>query len=327
MKKNRALTFVLASLILTGCGETNEVTLYLQDLNVRGPSGNLPLQLTRDPGEGEFHVTPHVGLPGSVSADGFHDGHTPVNGQGVFQVDTVYNGYAVSFTDRGINANTFSGKNLHRQFPSAMVGLDVDYGVSRLIAFSFGAHYSTVGSTGLTGYHAGIAFRQQKGNTGVRFDVGWQWEEFLYDAYTVVTERPLSSQSSTVSFYQDRGKSRQGEFYAALTVNSANPGWYLKPFLQLGITRQGISDIRPAAPQMETWVIPPFFVTSLSPSIVNDKRREFTSTQFIITPGISTDLDESLSIIVGLTLDVETNIEEYSRSTMLVPVIRLDWRL
>ncbi len=330
MKTNNVVvTLLVASfgMVLVGCGETNEVTLYLQDLSVRGPSGQLPLQITRDPEPGEFHVSPRFGMSGSVHADGFNEGHTPVNGQGVFQVDTMVNGFEVSFVDPGVNVNTYSGTNLHREFPSMTMGLDVDYGVSRLVAFSFGVHYSTVGATGLTGYHAGIAFRQHRGNSAVRFDAGWQWDEFLYDAYTVVTERPLSSQSSKVSFYRDRRRDRQGNFYAALTLNSANPDWFFKPFLQLGITNQSISDIRPVAPQTETWLVPPFFVTSLSSAIVNDKRKDFRSTQFVITPGFSTDLDESLSILLGLSLNVETNIQEYSKSLMLVPVVRVDWRL
>ena len=319
---------LLYILLLSGCGETREVTLYMQDLEVQGPAGNLPLQITRNPEAGEFHVTPHVGFSSSIDAAGSIDGHTAVNTRGVYQVDTVYNGSEVTFVDPGnVNTIPFSGSNLHRKFPSAVVGLDVDFGVSRITALSVGVHYSSLDGTGLTGYHAGIAFRQHRGNTALRLDVGWQWEEFLYEAFTIVTDRPLSSQSATVSFYRDKRKSSQGKLYGALTINSTNPDWYLRPFLQLGMMSQGITDIRPSAPQSEPWIVPPFFIAYPSAGIVNDKRREFRSTQFVFTPGMTTDLDESLSVIIGVAVNVETNIDSYSRSVMIVPVVRLDWRM
>jgi hypothetical protein len=206
-------SFVVA-VLLPGCGETRELTFYMQNLEVNGPVTQPPIYITREPKENEIHIIPRVSIPFQKQVDGRIQGHTPVNANGVFYVDTVYrqdNG--VYFQDPGnMNAYQFTGSNLQWKIPSVSVGLDVDVALSRKTSLALGATHSSIGGTGVWTYRAGFGFRERRPeqSMGYRFDVGWMWQEHIYEAATVVTDRPLSGSASTVVFYKDREKERMG---------------------------------------------------------------------------------------------------------------------
>ena len=316
-----------ALVLLCGCGESKELTLYLQDLELRGPVSRLPVHITRDPAEQEISIMPSFWAATGRASSGKIDGHSPVNSGGVFHVDTVRrtdNG--VFFQDPGnVNSRTFDGKNLSWRYPSTGGGLDIDVGLSARWALSLGASYSVAGGKGLWGYRAGLGLRQHKGSLGLRLDVGWDWESFAYESVTLATDRELTSSVSTVANFRDVGVSTMGNLYAALTINGTDPEWALNPFLQIGISRQTMQDYKPTAPKQEGWIIPPYFlVPAQQLLIVHDLRGKFESTRVHLTPGMYLQVDTDLRLLVGARVSIKSGIEDLSDPLLVLPFVQME---
>ena len=319
---------VIPVMLFCGCGESREVTLYLQDLRLRGPVTRLPVHITKDPEQQQITIIPSFWAGTSRSSTGFVEGHSPVNGGGVFQVDTVRrtdNG--VYFRDPGnINSLTYSGKNLSWRYPTTGGGLDVDLGLSAHWALSLGASYSVAGGKGLWAYRAGLGVRNHKGSLGYRLDVGWDWESFAYESVTLATDRELTSSVATVAYFRDVGVSTTGNLYAALTFNGANPDAVVNPFLQVGISRQTLRDYRPTAPERQAWVLPPFFLVPANQLlIVHDLRGKFESTRIHFTPGVYFEVDTGVRLLVGSRVSIESGIEELADPLLVWPFVQLEW--
>jgi hypothetical protein len=323
-----ATTFLLSTLFFS-CGETKEITLYLQDLQVNGPAMSPPIHITRDPEPNELHVMPRFSIGSIQTFTGRIDGHTMVNKNGLFQVDTIIRSDSgIVFQDRGnVNTHPFRGKNLRRSFPSYSVGFDMDFGLSRGVALSLGTNYSSLDGQGLWGYRAGLGFRHHRGSVGFRIDAGWQWEELGHEALTVVTERPLSGSVSTVAFYRDKGKTTFGRAYGSLVLHTVHPDWVVNPFFQLALTSQRLDDLKPTILEEPVWVIPPFFIVPATQNLVNDLRGKFSSTFVHFAPGLYFNLDENISILTGIRISVDTEVEDRSSSTIIAPFVQFDFRL
>ena len=325
-----APVMIIVALLVTlfGCAETKDVTLFMQDLQIHGPIAEPPIHLTEPSGGGEIRIMPRFFFSPYRSTEGRIDGHTNVNGAGVFEVDTIYQqDGGVAFHDSG-NSNLFEfgGRNLMWGFPTATVGLDADIGISSGVALSLGGHYSNIENEGVWGYRVGMGIRQVKESVAWRLDFGWQWETLVYDATTVITERPESGGPSTVYFYQDEGKSTTGRFFAGITINSANPDWTVKPFMQAALTNQAIAEVQPGTPAEYKWILPPFFFVPLNQD-VSDKRGEFLPTFVHVTPGVFLNLNDAVRLVAGVRFSFETQIRELTRSTLIKPVVEIDWRL
>ncbi|MGA9116693.1 MAG: hypothetical protein WB626_07960 [Bacteroidota bacterium] len=317
-------------LLAAGCGETKNVTLYMQDLDVTSPAPGPPLHITRNPAQGEVHITPHLRVSPRRNLRGNVGEHTRVNGRGVFQVDTVYTqGNGVYFADPGgVNSFGYAGRNLRWEVPASFAGVDVDLGLSRAVALSLGAGYAPGAGKGLWGYHAGLGFRRQSGSTALRLDVGLQWQELSYRTRTVVAEQPLGGGVSRVFFYDDPGSSSSARFYGALTVNTVHDDWAVNPFLQVGVASQSVSEFKPVRPAAQAFFLPPFFLIPQEQLfIVQDLRGEFSATLVHLTPGFYIALDEDLMVVAGVRVSFETTIENASSSVLAAPVLLLDWGL
>jgi hypothetical protein len=202
--------------------------------------------------------------------------------------------------------------------------MDIDLALSRGVTLALGATYASVGGRGLWSYRSGLGFRDDRGSIGWRLDVGWLWQAQLIEYATIVTERPLSSTASTVYLYHDREKKTDGNVYGALTLNTLNDDWRANIFLQIGLTKQTISEYKPQAISEEPWIMPPFFLIPPPQNIVNDLRDEFSATLVHVTPGAYFDLSESARLVCGVRLSFETEIEERSRSLVVSPVLQFD---
>ncbi len=320
---------ILVCAVLFGCGETKEVTLYLQGLQVRGPAMNPPVHITQNPEGNEVHIIPRFSVGSTQTMSGRIQGHTKVNRNGVFRVDTVFRSDSgVVFQDRGnVNVNPFDGKNLTRKFPSYSVGADIDVGLSKVWALSFGTLYSSMDGQGLWSYRAGLGIRSHKGSMGFRIEFGWQWEEFVYEAYTVVTERPLSSSVSTVSFYRDEAKKTFGRFYGSLVLNTVRDNWPVNLFFQVALTGQKLDEIQPRVLQEQLWVIPPFFIVPAEQNLVHDLRGSFSSTFVHVSPGLFINLDENVRVLTGVRISFGPEIDDRSNATIVAPFVQIDLRL
>jgi len=323
------LLAVLAAVGCIGCAETREVTIYMQNLEVQGPITHPPIHITKDTDAPGIHIIPRISFATQRTIEAGIEGHTMVSPKGVFYVDTVVRAdNGVYFQDPGtVNTYPFRGKNLRWRIPSTSIGVDIDVGLSRATSLALGATYSSIERNGVWTYRAGLGFANSApGRTlGFRFDAGWIWQEHIYDATTVITERPLSSSTSTVMFFQDREKTTDGNFYAALTFNTISPDRPWDFFFQAGLTKQNISELKPRAPQPQTWIVPPFFLFVDQSLIVRDLRGEFAATLVHFSPGMSFDVSESASIVFGVRFTLATGIENPSPGTIVSPILQFDW--
>ncbi|MBI5472241.1 MAG: hypothetical protein HY961_07840 [Ignavibacteriae bacterium] len=316
----------VAAIVLFGCAPTKELTMYLQDLQVNGGTTTPPVHITKEPRENEIHIIPRISVGSTNNLTGRIEGHTKVNRNGVFEVDTVVRGdNGVYYQDDGrTNTFTYEGRNLKRVFPSYNLGFDLDFGLSKSVALSFGTNYAEVSGQGLWSYRAGLGFRSHREHLGVRFDVGWQWEELYYTAQTVVAERPLSSSVSTVAFYSDESKSSHGRFYVSIVFNTVHTDWLFNGFLQLGMTSQKLDDIKPR--HLDFVLLSPFFPVPMDNAVQDDKRGDYLSTMVHVVPGLYFDVDDRIRFVAGARVSFETLIEDRTRSVLVTPFVQLDFQ-
>jgi hypothetical protein len=310
-----------------GCGPTHEITLYLQQLEVRGPVNQPPLHITRDPEGGKVTVTPYVSFSSEKLLQGHISGHSRINNSGLYQVDTMKtsDNLGVYFQERaGVNTIPFTGRNLRWKLPSSTFGISADLPLSRVFALSLGAGYSTVERDGLLNYHVGIGHMINGRGVAGRLEVGLNWQELKYQALTAVASRPLNSTIADVSFYLDEGKSRTTDLYVTLTINSTEPDWIANPFVQAGFANQSLADFRPTAPKTEPWIVAPSYLV-VPQAIVNDLRGAFFSRYFMITPGVYFTPTTSTRLLVGVRINWQSEIENSRPGTVILPFLQFDY--
>jgi hypothetical protein len=145
----KVLVFI-CPVLLSSCTTITD-SLFVQDIKVRGPINQPPIKVTgRD--SAQFTISPKIFINSNKNFEGFVEGHTKVNNEGIFQVDTIVNGNGVSYKiSHGANRFDFEGKNLHWTIPDYMVGLDLDIALSPKIALSGGFSLSSKDKTNLFG--------------------------------------------------------------------------------------------------------------------------------------------------------------------------------
>jgi hypothetical protein len=321
-----AFVLSLLATLVAGC-TTTEYTLYLQDVDITGPIRQPPVHITSEAVQKPLRITPHISFNPSNerTLDGQINGHSMVDGNGTFRVDTTFNtaDQTVTFNERSsANNQPFIGKNLHWITPSASFGVDVDYTLSPHAAFSFGADYSTADGEGLWGYSVGLGLFSEEENSAIRFDVGLQWQTLLYDATTVVVTTTSSSPTNgEVGFFHDRGKSSPMEFYGSFTFNTKREEWPVNILMQVGLSKQSLAKFQPTVRQ--TLLLGPY----TPHAIVHDQRAEFSSTVVVLTPGVYLDLNPTVRLLLGLRINLQTEIKNISPGSLVLPFFQFDWTL
>ncbi len=318
--------------LLAGC-VTEEYTLYLQDVNVSGPISQPPVHVTSNKKAGSLSVTPHIAINTNKghTVAGRIDGHSPVDVSGVYRVDTLFSSdHTISFRERaGANNYSFIGNNLLWTLLDATFGVDVDYAISKHVALSFAANYSSADGIGLWGYGAGLGFFSESDKSAIRFDAGIQVQTLAYEAHTVVVTKTTpwfsSDTEERVGFYRDKGTSSPLDFYASLTFNTKYEGWSPNIFAQVAVSRQALASFKPAAPETAPISLPPFIY--LPEVIVHDARGKFSSTVFVITPGVYFELSPSARLLAGAHIDIQTDITDSSPGTIILPLLELEFSL
>ena len=327
MKRIILLLIQILWLFLAGC-KTTEYTLYLQDVRVKGPISQPPVSITDRNQEKPLRIMPHFSFNSNNRALGGQiDGHSLVNANGRYMVDTTYgSNNTVSFHERtGSNNLPFLGENLQWDQPSASFGADIDYTFSKHWALSLGADFSSVDGEGLWGYRAGLGLFSESEKSALRIDGGIRWQQLRYQASTVVIKRTLSESSTDeeVYFFRDKGKSTPMNIYAAITLNTKNPEWSVNMFLQAAFSRQSLADFKPTVvdPVIVFFPVP----IPLQPDvIVHDQRAEFSSTFIVFTPGVYLNIDQSLRLLLGARINLQTEIKDSSPDTIVLPFLQLD---
>lgn len=216
------------SLVVTSCTSIQQ-TIYLQDVEVKGPMNPPPVRITKDKSAGDFTISPRL----SINKYSEISGNVGSRRYGSISQDSLFR----SRSD-----------NLFWKIPQVSFGFDLDVVVSNSFAIAGGLNYSVIDQTKLIGGSLGIAFFHEKNGSAIRFDAGILVQESYYDAKTIVetTTDPIwGSPSTSVYYYRDEDKNADIDLYAMLTYNSAIQNFPLNFFLSGSFFAQTILDFEP----------------------------------------------------------------------------------
>lgn len=298
-------------------------TLYVQDVKVKGPINQPPIRVTGKDST-LFTISPKFFFNSSKSYDGLFEGHTQVNSEGDFDVDTIVNGNSTIYKIApGKNAFDFEGENLHWSIPDYVVGFDLDVAISKKVALSGGFSLSGKDKTNLYGYRVGLGFFSASKNIGVRFDGGLIWQKYTYDAASVIVREEhtdFESSTSEVIFFRDRGKSTNLNHYLSLTINTLYEDLPLNFLVNVGYSGQSLIDYEPSTPDENYYIIHPFYR-------VEDMRGEAYAAFINISPGVCMNLNKWSRLIFAVRFFFELDMESSSNSNFIIPMLQFDLSL
>lgn len=321
LKHFKIFSAVSIIFLLSSCTTITD-SLYVQDVNVKGPINQPPIRITgRD--STSFTISPKFFINSNRIYNGRIDGHTKVNSEGEFQVDTIINGNEISYKIApGKNTFNFKGENLHWSIPDYIVGLDLDLALSKKVALSGGFTFSGKDKTNLYGYRAGLGFFSASKSIGVRFDGGLIWQKYTYDAASVIVRETDTEGSSTseVIFYRDEGKSVNLNAYLSLTINTLYDDLPVNFLINVGYSGQSLVDYKPSSLDERYYIFIPFYR-------VEDLRGEAYAAFLNVSPGIYMNLNEWSRLVFATRFFFQTDLESSSNSTFIIPMLQFDLSL
>ncbi len=320
----QALTvLVLLPLIFISCTtQTTVQNIYVQDVQLKGPVNESPIVITRDTKPHQWRIIPRLEVINTKSVTGQIEGHTAVNGSGVFQVDTLRNnqGYIIGFEEpRGVNLFGFRGQNLEWKLPGVNAALDFDYALGKGFSIAFGLNYAMVGQQDFWGFRGGIGLHGEGEAAAFRLDVGAHVQSLSYDAKTVITSQTGASSPSVV-FFSDRATDTHVNPYAALTLNSVSSAWPVNFFVQLAVNSQSLINFEPRT--LDETVDRDIFGNTV---ITTDMRADKSVTFISVTPGLYLDITSSARFLVGARIVKQMQLEAMSSDQMVFPVVQFDF--
>jgi len=191
---------------------TTKQTLYLQEIEIQGPINQSPIHLTDSIETPSVIISPRFSVNTQKELNANTGGHSMVNSDGIFQVDTsFFNDGTVKYTEAtGENVHQFEGQNLNWNVSTFTAGIDFDFVLTRNFALFGGVSYSSQKSGGVWGGTAGLGLFGYGKNVSFRFDAGVHIQTIKYDAYTVAdiqTESIFGNTDEYIIFYHDIDKS------------------------------------------------------------------------------------------------------------------------
>ncbi len=301
-----------------GCTTTQQV--FLQDVTVKGPMFQPPVNIARGDSAGTFRIMPRLAVYSERSLSGSIDGHSPVGTNGKFNVDTVRNSDGTwTLSDAGGNSYPYTGNNFGWNMPSFEFAVDCQYFMSNKAAFTFGASYAATGDQSQFGASAGLGISSIGRDAAFRIDAGAHLQSMSYEATTLVktTTTLFGSTSQEIGIFRDRDSETHLDFYGSLTINSKVEDWPADVFLSVAIARQKLTGFNPHTTVLEG----PFVLYSFS-----DARADASATVFSLSPGVSVNLGDSQRIQVGVRYLSWTDIHNGSPSQFFSPFIQFDLR-
>ena len=319
MKK---LSVLICSLFLIyfiqGCTTVNQ-TIYLQNVEVNGPSKAPPLNITKDKINEQATISVGVNFNNTKNVQGLVGEHSKVNSAGFFQVDTIIVPGQRSYKDSGNNLYKFNGNNFQWNQPDFSMFINSDLRLSNVFAFSFGLNYAIQNQSSLYGGNFGFGMCSETKTGAMRIDFGLNWQQTIYDASSVVITDILGggSNSSSVTFFEDTDKRTSFTPYITLTYNSKFEDSPINFFINGGYFTQSLINYSPSTPSKTYY---PFNITV----ITVDKRGEATAGFLNFMPGLYISVTENSRIDLGLRILKETQIESSSKSLFVLPFFQYD---
>lgn len=315
------ISVFIISIITTGCVSVTD-TLYLQDAQVFGPIIQPPVTFMNTDSDKKFSFSPKLYFNGTKRITGQVTGHSKVNSKGIFQVDSSFDesGLIRYSESRTANRYEYNSSNLTWKTPGYIIGLDADFFVSSKLTITSGFSISEVDQKNLLGWKIGLGFGGFSGDFGLRFDAGLVWQEYAYDASSVIVREispPFERSTSEVFFFSDKGTTTNFNHYLSINLHYANSDALFNPFISIAYSRQSILDFEPNNRSSE-------FV-SLIKYDNNDQRGGAHVSYLVITPGSSFYVNDWIKLVASAKFFTGSDIRNVSQESFIVPAIQLEF--
>ena len=320
---------IIIFFFFNGCKSPEKLikTFHLQEVEARGPVNTSPIHITDSTDTPSFTFSPRFSYNTQKNLKGFVEGHTLVNSQGFFQIDTFFNddGTVIYRETPGKNNIKYEGRNLTWNTSTLTVGLDIDMKLSQHFALFTGMNYSTQKNTNVWGGIAGLGFFSSKNNIGFRIDGGVHIQEIYYDAYTLVS---VTGSENYILFYHDKNKTTHLDLFVNFTFNTAYKDWAANFFINGGFTGQTLVDFEPKDLDPDFYLpVPPYLlpVNINRNVIVNDMRGESVASFVHFTTGVYFNVTDESRILIGSRFYFETQIENADKNMFIIPFAQVDF--
>jgi len=313
-------------LFVAGCKayypSTGEL-IYLQEIEVTGPLNQPPIHITDSSAFSVFTLSPTLSYSPQTVVDDEIGGHTKVDENGIFQVDTINNNGIYTFTEkREVNIYKYSEKNLTWNVASIYAALDLDYRLSSNFGLFVGLNYSSRNKVSTWGGTAGLGAFSATSQAGIRLDAGLSIQEIAYDAHTVVITRTFPAGGDgdgDVQFSREIDKSAHFDPYISLTFNTTYRDWVFNIFLNGGYSLQTIVSFSSESNSTQDETGYRYYT--------QDARGESTSGFWNFTPGIYFFIGKTGRLLIGTRFYFQKNDENVSPSSFIIPMVQFDYRL
>lgn len=324
------LTFLFLCFILSsGCAPYEEVreTIYMQNAAIKVPLLQTPVFLNTGDSTSTFEITPRIFLGNNKIFKGSAGTPTMVNGSGIFQVDTVFEGDYFYYREAP-GANVYHPKKENYSITASMynLGLDANINVTKAFSLSGGYNFSVIDKNILEGYRAGIGLRNYQSPYGIRLDGGFMWQESYYDVSNVIitsyTEWGGGS-SSKVAFYRDIGVQTNSSFYLNLSITFYDRISPLGGFINIGYYKQSLLDIEPK--DFDENYFNDGNPFTIGGEYSREDLRSSIETAFLnITPGLLFEFFQSARIIGGVRYVLEMG-DQNVMNNILFPFVQMQF--
>jgi hypothetical protein len=342
MKTRKKILVIISAffcIIISGCAPVEKTTeyrtIYLQDIELFGSINQSHIHLADSTETPSVTFSPIFSYNTKTNLMDNISGHSPVNENGVFQIDTFYNndGTINHFEKTpGANVNNYEGKNMNWNISSVTIGLDMDVKLFRNFALFGGFNYSSDNNKSLWGANLGLGlFGFTKDELGFRLDAGVHFQNIAYDAYTVEDVRITgpSNNEEYLIFYHDVDQSTHINPFINFTFNTAITDWPVNIFVNLGYSAQTLVDFEPRDKDERynsTYYHYPYYEDTYI-EVVYDQRGESTAGFIHFTPGLHFKFDQWIRLIVGTRFFFEIQLDDATTKTFVLPMLQVDFTL
>ena len=302
----KALNIIFASSLiyfLVGCASVDQ-TIYLGDVNVKGPLVIPPTHLTNDGEADKLTISPHVSFMNRKEITGSTDDR-----------------YSKTFKLTDSTSYRTKLENLYWNVSEYTIGVDLDFRAGDAVSIFGGVNFSGGnGTNSLNGGNFGIGFHSHDKNPNVRVDLGASIEKFDYFAVTIVHTKTTyiwGDDKETNEIFGDKGNSVNINPFFTLTIDTNIDSSFINYFGTFGFFTQSILNFSPGETHYD-------FFPFIYEQTTTDERANFTNSFFYLNPGISFKLDPQMNVILSAKILADLSLE--SNNVFIVPSIQMDFR-
>ncbi len=281
---NAAIAIFMA-VASAGCYGSTQL-VQVRKVEVTGPNHQIPVRITDGETEGHLRLTPNISVMQNRKIDGSVDIEKDPHLGRLSIYDT---------TD-----------NVHWTMPSNVVGIALDYGLSKHFSFSLGGNYSKTNDKKSYEWDVGLGWCFYDQYLGGRFDFGFQWQDIAYSAYfDRYQSSPSGSGLDYMYTFNRYGRYVTGNFYGSITLNTVFRRFPLNAFVRAG-----------------------YGVTSVLSDEMLRVNEEGDIAAYVgmlnVTPGLYFDLTRWSRLVVGCEFSSPVSMTSYSPEWLIVPTAQID---